>query len=44
MFSPTLELGRLFDPSAAGALADILDWAASPAEAIDRWNERKEAL
>jgi proteasome accessory factor A len=44
MFSPALELGRLFDPSAAGALADILDRAASPAEAIDLWNERKEAL
>ena len=44
MFSPSLELGRLFDPSAVAALADILDRAASPADAIDLWNERKEEL
>jgi len=42
-FSSALELGRLFDPSAAAALADILDRAVSPEDAIDLWNKRKEA-
>jgi len=44
MFSPSLELGHLFDPSAVRALAAILDHAASPAEALDLWSQRKEDL
>jgi proteasome accessory factor PafA2 len=42
VWSPALELGRLFDPSAVGTLAEILDHAASPAEALDLWSQRKE--
>ena len=38
----TLEMGDLFDPSEVRACAALLETAASPADALKTWNNRKE--
>jgi proteasome accessory factor A len=42
LLSRTLEMGDLFDPSKVSACAEIFERAASPAEALAVWNERKD--
>lgn len=39
----TLEMGDLFDPADVKACAEIFERAASPADALDAWNIRKES-
>jgi proteasome accessory factor A len=38
----TLEMGNLFEPEAVKDLTQILETSASPAEAIEAWDQRKE--
>jgi proteasome accessory factor A len=37
----TLDMNDLFEPAQVKALADILAGAATPSEALDRWNHAK---
>lgn len=41
LFPSTLEMSDLFEPSQVQALAGILAAAATPSEALDRWNHMK---
>jgi len=38
----TLEMGDLFEPQAVQACAKIFEHAASPMDALNTWNSRKE--
>jgi proteasome accessory factor A len=39
----TLEMGDLFEPQAVQACAQIFEHAASPMDALNAWNSRKES-